>query len=168
MEFFTATVNNWQKLLAQDKYKQLLLDSLKWMRNEKRVEIHGFVIMPNHFHLLWSANENFTSSENETTLLRYTAHMIQKDLIQSHPNVLPNFASTQNDRKYQFWERRSRTIEVKSREIALQKLIYIHNNPLQDKWRLVELPEQYYFSSARFYLDHADDFGILTHYIDFI
>ncbi|WP_255478614.1 hypothetical protein [Rufibacter sp. XAAS-G3-1] len=47
-----------------------------------------------------------------------------------------------------------------------QKLDYIHQNPAQEKWKLAELPEDYYYSSARFYLENKDDFGFLTHYLD--
>jgi putative transposase len=43
-----------------------------------------------------------------------------------------------------------------------QKLEYIHNNPV--KARLCKYPEQYYYSSAKFYHSGVDDFGIITHY----
>jgi putative transposase len=33
----------------------------------------------------------------------------------------------------------------------LQKLNYIHNNPVADKWKLAKLPEEYLHSSASFY-----------------
>jgi hypothetical protein len=38
-----------------------------------------------------------------------------------------------------------------------------HTNPLQDKWKLVDLPANYKYSSAYFYEIGKDDFGILTH-----
>ncbi len=50
--------------------------------------------------------------------------------------------------------------------VTEQKLDYIHQNPAQEKWKLAELPEDYYYSSARFYLENKDDFGFLTHYLD--
>jgi putative transposase len=42
-----------------------------------------------------------------------------------------------------------------------QKLDYIHNNPL--KAGLCKYPEQYEFSSARFYVDGIDSWNMLTH-----
>jgi hypothetical protein len=47
-----------------------------------------------------------------------------------------------------------------------QKLDYIHNNPLQEKWNLAKSPEEYKWSSASFYHTGIDPFGILTHYME--
>jgi hypothetical protein len=41
-------------------------------------------------------------------------------------------------------------------------LQYIHNNPLQEHWKLAASPEEYYYSSAKFYATGIDDFGFLT------
>ncbi|WP_259066827.1 hypothetical protein HDF24_21195 [Mucilaginibacter sp. X4EP1] len=46
------------------------------------------------------------------------------------------------------------------------KLDYIHNNRVQYKWQLVRYPEDYKYSSARFYETGMDEFGLLTHYDD--
>ncbi|MFW6311159.1 MAG: hypothetical protein ACOC1K_02875 [Nanoarchaeota archaeon] len=36
------------------------------------------------------------------------------------------------------------------------KLHYIHNNPVQERWELVNKPEDYRYSSARFYFKGED------------
>jgi len=41
---------------------------------------------------------------------------------------------------------------------------YIHNNPLQPQWNLVDNPEDYKYSSAKYYEEGIDEFGILTNY----
>lgn len=43
-----------------------------------------------------------------------------------------------------------------------QKLEYIHNNPLLEKWHLAELPENYRYSSAGFYATGHDEFGLMN------
>ena len=43
---------------------------------------------------------------------------------------------------------------------------YIHRNPLHEKWNLAKRPEEYKWSSAKYYEDGEDVFGILTHYAD--
>jgi hypothetical protein len=68
------------------------------------------------------------------------------------------------DRQYQVWERNSLSIDLFTEEIFLQKLNYIHNNPMQPKWNLATLPEDYYYSSACFYATGQDEFDIITHY----
>jgi hypothetical protein len=69
------------------------------------------------------------------------------------------------DRKQQVWERNSLSINLYTANVFLQKLDYIHNNPLQPKWNLCKCPEDYYYSSAKFYeMGGENDFGILTHF----
>ncbi|MHB8206108.1 hypothetical protein [Mucilaginibacter sp.] len=46
----------------------------------------------------------------------------------------------------------------------MQKIDYIHNNPLQEKWRLADYEENYKYSSAMFYVSGGDEFGLLDHY----
>jgi putative transposase len=70
----------------------------------------------------------------------------------------------QKDRKYQFWERNSLSVDLWSPAVFTQKLDYIHNNPLQYKWKLAELPEDYKYSSANFYQSGHDEFDLITHY----
>ena len=42
--------------------------------------------------------------------------------------------------------------EVFSPEFLEQKLNYLHHNPCQEHWNLAALPEDYPWSSARYYL----------------
>ena len=51
--FFTATILEWKHLLKPDKLKDIIVDSLRFLVNEKRIEVFAFVIMSNHIHLIW-------------------------------------------------------------------------------------------------------------------
>jgi len=42
-------------------------------------------------------------------------------------------------------------IPLFTREVALQKLNYIHNKPLKEQWNLVKDPSDYKYSSAKYY-----------------
>jgi hypothetical protein len=68
------------------------------------------------------------------------------------------------DRKFQVWERNSLSIDIYSEAVFIQKLNYLHNNPMQPKWSLCEAASEYRFSSAAFYETGVDEFGFLTHY----
>ena len=68
------------------------------------------------------------------------------------------------DRNYQVWERNALSVDLFTEEVFIQKLNYIHNNPVQLKWRLATFPEEYKFSSAKFYETGIDDFNFLTHF----
>ena len=51
-----------------------------------------------------------------------------------------------------------------NKKIVEQKIEYMNNNPLSKKWNLVSKPEDYKFSSAKFYLQNIDDWGFIKHY----
>ena len=53
---------------------------------------------------------------------------------------------------------------VYHRDFLLQKLQYIHLNPVRGKWKLVEHWEDYEHSSARFYCKNKMDTFVPVHY----
>lgn len=93
-----------------------------------------------------------------------SAHLIIKDLKENHPLVLPYFKVDEPERTYRVWQRDPLAILMDSEQKFLQKLNYIHLNPLQEKWCLAASPEEYYWSSAKFYELGQDDFGFISHF----
>jgi putative transposase len=51
-QFFTATIQKWKHLLKEDKYKNIIVDTLKFLVAEEKVTINGFFIMSNHLHII--------------------------------------------------------------------------------------------------------------------
>jgi hypothetical protein len=62
------------------------------------------------------------------------------------------------------WQRDPLAIRIFNKEMAAQKLDYMHLNPMQPHWLLCSNPADYRFSSARFYEQQTDEFRILTHF----
>ena len=54
--FWTATINKWNHLLKDDKYKKIITGSLRNLSERELIDVFAFVIMPNHFHLFWRVN----------------------------------------------------------------------------------------------------------------
>ena len=106
IEFFTATCNNWQLLLQPDKHKQLIMDSLRFLVEDKRIWLYGFVIMPNHIHLLWRKQDAWFNKNIQQIFLKFTAQQLKFSLMDNNPEALAGYKSTQGDRDYHFWERR--------------------------------------------------------------
>jgi putative transposase len=71
---------------------------------------------------------------------------------EEEPNLLAKFLVKKKDRLYQFWKRNTNFKNIYSAKFLLQKADYIHNNPIQPEWRLVEWPEDYLYSTAAYYL----------------
>ncbi len=66
------------------------------------------------------------------------------------------------NKQFEFWQRDSLAIHLYSKEVALQKLKYLHLNPLAERWQLAKEPSDYYWSSASFYDWGASPFGFLS------
>ncbi len=93
--------------------------------------------------------------------MKFTAQQIKFDLIKHHPKVLEIFKVNSADREYQIWKRNPLSIDLYTHAVFMQKLDYIHSNPV--KAGLCINPEDYKYSSAGFYESGIDDFGFLTH-----
>ena len=164
--FWTATINNWDKLLEKEVVKEIIIDSLRFLSEAGKIEVYGFVVMPNHIHLIWKINEMNGKESSHGSFLKYTAHMFKKYLKAIDPAFLNKFAVEAENKKYEFWQRDSLAFELTKRDTAFQKLNYIHNNPLAERWQLCNDPVKYYYSSAKFYETSVDDFGFLKHIMD--
>ena len=51
-QFFTASIKGWYKLLQHDKYKDIIVHSLRFLVEDKRIKLYAFVIMSDHIHLI--------------------------------------------------------------------------------------------------------------------
>jgi REP-associated tyrosine transposase len=130
-QFFTATVLEWKELLKPDKYKHIIVESMRFLVNDRRVIMYGFVIMINHIHLIWQMRAGIKRSNLQRDFLKFTAQEIERDLQKNHQRVLSHFLVNAKDRKYQFWERNPLSIEIWSEKVLKQKLRYLHENPVR-------------------------------------
>ncbi|MBP6025021.1 REP-associated tyrosine transposase [Ferruginibacter sp.] len=160
-QFFTATILEWKTLLQEDKYKEEIIKSLQFLVQQKRIRLYAFVIMNNHIHLIWQPLPGQTLQTIQHSFLKNTAQEIKLSLLQTNINLLEQFKVNAKDRTYQFWERNSLSVELRSSKVFNQKLEYIHNNPI--KAGLCTNVEDYHYSSAKFYATGIDAFGMLTH-----
>jgi len=62
-QFFTATILEWQPLLENDTYKEIIIGSLRFLASEKRAKIYLYVIMPNHIHLIWQVSDGYKTQQ---------------------------------------------------------------------------------------------------------
>ena len=76
-QFFTATILEWKRLLKNDAYKDIVINSLRFLKDEKSIVIYGYVIMPNHIHLIWQIQYGFTRDKIQLRFLKFTAQQIK-------------------------------------------------------------------------------------------
>lgn len=100
-QFLTATCLEWKKPLAPNRYKDILVESLRFLVGNGRILLYGFVIMPNHMHLVWQMKAGPRPSNVQRDFLKFTAQRIKADLQKNHPAVLEQLKVAAKDRTYQ-------------------------------------------------------------------
>jgi putative transposase len=136
------------------------------MVKEERSIVYGFVVMPNHIHIIWENINDNSYSGNQRDFMKFISQQLKFKLISYNTLLLEKFLVNKADRKYQIWNRNPLSIELYSEKVIVQKLDYIHNNPLQEKWQLANIPEEYYYSSASFYEGNGSPWKFLTNIFD--
>lgn len=163
--FWTSVIKDWKHLLQNDVMKMIIVESFQWLVQHELVYIYGYVIMPNHIHVLWQQLKMNGKEMPKESFEKYTGHMFLKQLRRSGEN-LRDYETDQKDRNYLFWQRGPLAILIRDRNMAGGKLDYMHHNPLQPHWQLCSDPVEYRFSSARFYETAADEIKMLIHYME--
>ena len=155
--FLTLQVVDWVDVFTRKTYRDVVLDSLTYCRQQKGLELYGYVIMSNHLHLMVRArNENLSDILRD--FKKFTASQILKQIANSEFESRSEwmlkrfgFAAQRHVRNstYQFWTHENHAVEIISNKFIDQKLNYIHQNPVRAGW--VEEPQEYLYSSARNY-----------------
>jgi len=162
-EFITVTCLEWKMVLEDDANKDIIIESLRFLAKEERAIIYGFVIMDNHFHMIWQMVGDHLRENVQRDFLKFAGQQILKRLRNINSNLLPTLLVQAMDRKYQVWERNSLGIALWSSDVFIQKLNYIHTNPVRAG--LCKNSDEYKYSSARFYeTGEKKEWNFLTHY----
>ncbi len=126
LHFITFSCYRRQPLLNTNHARFVFEHSLEQTRRSYRFHVIGYVVMPEHVHLLVSEPDRSTLA---TTLQALKQSVAQK-LIGHHGR---------------FWQTRYYDFNVCSSEKRVEKLKYIHRNPVSRG--LVETPEDWLWSS---------------------
>jgi len=161
-QFFTATNLEWKMLLKPDKHKDVIIESMRFLVQDSRVIIYGFVIMTNHIHIIWQMRDGRKREDVQRDFLKHTAQEIKSHLLKTKSVELNEYLVNASDRKYQMWERNPLSVDLCSEKVLKQKLKYIHENPVRAG--LCTYSEEYKYSSALLYRTGVDNWGFLTHY----
>ena len=183
--FLTLTVHGWKHIFIKKSYLKLIVETILFFQNHRKVSTIGYCIMPNHIHWLLKLDlKNNDYIKVLQTFKSYTATQIikilEKEIIS--PEKLDSYYKNNNKikvetplrliqyfhneakhypaQKHVFWLRDSDVKLIESEKFLRQKLNYIHNNPVQEHWALMNEPVNYFYSSCAFYETGIDNNGI--------
>ncbi len=156
LHYLTLQVVQWADIFTRKTYRDVIIESLKFCKNNKGLEVYAYVIMSNHVHLLAKSNKEDLSGAIRD-FKRHTSKKIIEAIITGQESrkewLLTIFKESarkhSRNEEYQLWTHENHAEQIYSNDFIEQKIEYIHNNPV--KAGLVEKQEDYLYSSARYY-----------------
>ena len=145
--FFTPVTHKRLPIFQTDKLKKIMVDALDEARRSGKFLIFAYVIMPDHYHII--TDNSREPSDTLRFLNGISAKRILDHLKAKALESLDKLRMFEKKRgyKYSVWEHHPDTFLVTSESMLMQKVNYIHFNPV--KAGLVEHPNDYLYSSAR-------------------
>jgi REP element-mobilizing transposase RayT len=155
--FVTWTVIDWLPLFADSAYRQIILDSLNYLRTNKHTQLNAFVVMSTHLHAILWPDDGINLSDVTRDFKRYTSREISKEAErQGEKEFISAFKNARKENRaqkvstYQVWQEGSHPEAIFTEKFARQKIDYIHLNPIRAG--IVKTADEWPFSSARAYL----------------
>ena len=159
LHFITCSCYQRIPLLGSARRRDTFLRVLEKVRMRFAFEVEGFVVMPEHIHLLIGEPAIGNPSKVMQVLKQETARkLLPKPKRGTSRQQRSLFPEPEQSRKPQFWQRRFYDFNVWSQHKRTEKLNYMHDNPV--KRGLVTEPEQWKWSSYCTYRDRMD--GLVT------
>lgn len=166
IHFITFAVVGWVDVFTRKDYRDIVIESIRYCQAEKGLLLYAWCLMSNHIHLVVAAKNNDTSD-----ILRDFKKFTSKEIIKA---IKENKRESRKDwmlaifkkagegngrnNNYQFWRQDNHPVELFSTEFTMQKVQYIHNNPVETG--MVEKAAEYLYSSARNY-EYGENCGLL-------
>ena len=167
MYFCTFTCFQWLPLIEKTKSYDLLYNWFSILKREN-VCVVAYVIMPNHLHcILYFRESKFDLNKMIGNAKRFIAYEIVSRLQKNRESVLlkvlTNAVTDREKKKGQLHRVFKSSFDAKaifSDKFLMQKINYIHHNPVSGKWNLANDFVSYEHSSAAFY-----ELGVTQHFM---
>jgi REP element-mobilizing transposase RayT len=162
--FVTTTAVGHLHIFQRDLIKRIVVEGLYHIRTADKNKLYSFVIMPNHVHFIIQCRVEGPLKDVLRDFKANTTNLIVRQLTAEGDHnmltILAGVVERKDKQEYQVWDAGYLAKEVFTPEFLRQKIKYIHHNPLQDHWQLAKTPEEYVWSSARFY--YLDELALIS------
>jgi putative transposase len=155
LHFITCSCYRREPILGTAERRDRFVNILEEARSKYRFVVHGYVVMPEHFHLLITEPE----VGDPSVVMKVIKERFSKQVHSSEVNARRAQSSAQNASEWgphadpeatRIWQKRFYDFNVWSAQKKTENVKYMHWNPV--KRGLVERPEQWRWSSLRAYL----------------
>jgi putative transposase len=151
LHFITTSCYQRRPLLGSSRNRDLLLQVLERVRKRYRFVVVGYVVMPEHVHLLLGEPERGNPSLVMQALKQGFARRLLRILRSALDPRQGRLAADAALEEGHIWQHRFYDFVVFTERKRIEKLRYMHRNPV--KRRIVLEPQHWAWSSFRHYAD---------------
>jgi len=149
LHFLTFSCYRRRPLLGTARARNLFVEALGKIREHYRFHLVGYVVMPEHVHLLISEPPGSTPSVVLKVLKQRVSRDLRKRKRHERAGQLELSFMSGAEGLPRFWQPRFYDFNVYSAKKKREKLEYMHANPVTR--RLVQHPKDWPWSSFSFY-----------------
>jgi putative transposase len=146
--YLTSVAKDRLTVFQTDALKHIACTALDEARRSAGILIFAYVIMPDHTHLITDGARKASDVlrfTNGIAARRVIDYLKAKGFVSSLEKLRGEAKSRQY--KYSLWEHHPNAFLLTSEAMFMQKVNYIHQNPVRAG--LARKPEDYFYSSAR-------------------
>lgn len=152
LHFITTSCHRRQRHFASPRRRDCFLRVLEEVRTKFRFRVVGYVVMPEHAHLLITEPEIGDPSQVMQVLKQRVAKRLRpRQRSRTQIDLFPPLP-------HHFWQKRFYDFNVFTARKRIEKLKYMHRNPVRRG--LVNSPELWAWSSFRSY--YYDERGLVA------
>ncbi len=148
LHFITCSCYRRLPLFAAVRSKNVFVKTLGEVRDRYKFSLAGYVVMPEHVHLLISEPAKGTPSTIMQVLKQRVSRRLRRKTVTATRQLRLRF-QTSDHLLPTFWQPRFYDFNVWSQRKFVEKLQYMHMNPVKRK--LVVHPKDWPWSSFSFY-----------------
>ena len=143
LHFITFSCYHRQQLFTTARRRDCFATTLEEVRKKYDFLVVGYVVMPEHVHLLVGESE----IADPSTVIKVLKQRVSRRLLGNRSGIPAQPGLS--ERQSHFWQKRFYDFNVFTKRKRIEKLKYMHRNPV--KRGLVAAPEQWIWSSFNSY-----------------
>jgi 7-keto-8-aminopelargonate synthetase-like enzyme/REP element-mobilizing transposase RayT len=149
--FVTTFVEGPRPILMNPKAAQIVVETLRWLRNEGRIRLLGFVIMPDHVDVALALCNNLRLEQVMHSWKRRSSRLIRTQIVGAVSNRdLEQTRTAETNRSHEsrhcLWQPGYHHHLLRDGRDFEQRLAYMHENPVRNG--LVKSAQEWPFSTA--------------------
>jgi len=159
--FVTATTVEWIDIFTRNLYKNILIDSFRYCQKNQGLQVHAWVLMPNHFHMICSFDKSdpglvikniksFTAMKIIDAIIHNPQESRRRWMLETFER---NGQMNKSNFRYQFWIHENHPVLLDDPIKYKQRINYLHENPVRAGF-VLEPQHWHYSSAADYYTDH--------------